>query len=430
MVKDTTLYDRLQISPEATPGEIKKAYLKMSLLWHPDKHPDEKKEEVNKTFQDIGQAKEVLLDEEKRHVYDQVGMDMFRNNSDGQQPNPFAGFPGGFPGGFPFGMPGMPPGMMPGMHPGMMPMQERPLEPVVQHIHVTLDQLYKEEKISIAYDYHTSCVKCNGEGTKNGQPSVCGMCQGSGKRILVIQRGNMIQQSVQDCPGCKGMGKSVDTSNRCDNCDDGKKMESAVRTIPLEAHYGEGTSIRLEGQGHQMKQRRSDLILVLHLHHHPRFKRHQDDLITMVSITLYQAMYGYQVVLKHMDDRKLLIHSLVPTACNEVRRIADEGMRHRGSSLFIIFNIILPEPRSMNDWSTKLRIWDENELRQSTQDELKLMLDPSVHSVHTVPADRPSTVLLLYYQIEHQQTQPPPQHQPQPQHHQQDQPQNVQCAQQ
>ena len=100
MVKDTVLYERLGVSSNASQLEIKKGYGTMSKKWHPDKNLGNK-EHATKKFQEINQAKEILLDEEKRKIYDQVGMEIFKitlqEDGNDEQTGGFPGF-GGMPG--------------------------------------------------------------------------------------------------------------------------------------------------------------------------------------------------------------------------------------------------------------------------------------------------------------------------------------------
>ena len=82
MVKDTRLYDRLKISPDANEEQIKKAYNKMSIKWHPDRHTNiSEKEKATKIFQKISQAKEILLDTKKREKYNQIGMNILKSKT-------------------------------------------------------------------------------------------------------------------------------------------------------------------------------------------------------------------------------------------------------------------------------------------------------------------------------------------------------------
>jgi hypothetical protein len=115
-----------------------------------------------------------------------------------------------------------------------------------------------------------------------------------------------------------------------------------------------------------------------------------------------------------------------------MKMIPNEGMRHMGSTLFIVFDIILPLPRPVlpNDFTSKLRIWNEDELRQSTQSELQLMLDPTIQSVtmNPIPEEQHLQFMQLFYHLQVQNKKPQ-----QGESHQQQNPQNrgqPQCVQQ
>ena len=252
MVRDTVLYDRLQIQPDATDTQIKKAFLNLSKQYHPDKHEEEHKEEMSKKFQEISQAKDVLMDQQKRSAYDQIGMDFFKQGMDSAPQDPFGGggFPfGGFPG-MPPGFPGMPQGF-PGMNFGGMNQSQEKIEPVVHHATVTLDQIYMEQVITITYPCNYSCLDCQGEGTSNGRPNVCVSCNGQGKRVQMIRMGPMIQQTVQDCGPCKGKGSIVDSSTCCKTCSgEGKISKQRSRNFQLRASLDNGQKIQLEKKGH------------------------------------------------------------------------------------------------------------------------------------------------------------------------------------
>ena len=167
MVRDTILYDNLEIKPDASDADIKKAYNRLSKLWHPDKHSqgNEKEQENAKVkFQTINQAKEILLDKEKREAYDQLGMDFLKGGMDAPEGSPFGDFGNMFGQGFPFG--GMP---------GMRPQQQPDNENIMQELDVTLEQIYNESSVSFNYRYKQFCTKCDGEGTKNCKKSKWGI---------------------------------------------------------------------------------------------------------------------------------------------------------------------------------------------------------------------------------------------------------------
>ena len=155
MVKDTSLYNRLEVSPTTPVDEIKKKGKKLMIKWHPDKHPDNV-EEATKKFQEIQEALSILENPEKRDIYDKFGMDGIKGDMgghDGGGFNPFGG--GGFPfgpdgpfgGGFSFAG-GNPFG---GGFPGNMNRSEEK-ENVVERLDVTLEQIYKEESVNLKYN--------------------------------------------------------------------------------------------------------------------------------------------------------------------------------------------------------------------------------------------------------------------------------------
>lgn len=347
MVKDTILYDRLEILPDSTEAQIKKAYNKLSKVWHPDRHvnsPAEVKEQATSKFQEIGQAKEILLDEKKRQIYDQVGMDIFKNGMDNDEghhgQNPFADFGNIFGSGFPFGM-----GGMPGM-PGMGPRQSAS-EDIMEKIDVTLEQIYNEETVNFTYKQKVYCVKCEGEGSKDGKSTKCMSCDGKGMKVNIMRMGNMIQQSVGECNICKGKGKIVSDSNKCETCN-GKcyiVKEKSIQ-IPLKSGLSHGNKITLSGKGNQFKNIKTDLILLINEKTHETFKRLDNNLFVDIELKLYQALFGFDRIVNHLDGRKLHISSSGKTDFNTIRKISGEGMKSlqtgNKGDLFIRFTVELP----------------------------------------------------------------------------------------
>ena len=407
MVKDTELYDRLELKGDATDTEIKKAFLRLSKIWHPDKH-QEQKEEASKKFQDIQQAKETLLDTEKRRMYDQIGMDLFSQPQHGPpEDHPFAHM---FGGGFPFGMPGMP---------GMQGRrQERQPEPLVETLHVTLEDVYNQRSVPITYTYQALCKPCSGEGTKDGRPSMCGGCNGQGKRVHVVQMGPMIQQSISDCPNCRGTGFMVTEQNRCDVCKGhGNSSQSKTRYIALKAGLDTGNKIYMPQKGHHLKNgQRSDLVIILQVSPHALFKRRGDDLIVTLELSLYQALCGFDKKLTHLDGRVFHLHHDGPTPSHTVRCLPTEGMHKleqlTKGSLYIIFTIRLPAlpPSAMNEWKKALQRLDEHEVK--LEKEITQHINSQFTTLLPVPDPKPILSTIYFKNQEHepdQQERAPPQ---------------------
>lgn len=339
MVRDTILYDTLEIKPDASEIEIKKAYNRLSKLWHPDKHVqdnEQQQEEAKTKFQSINQAKEILLDKQKREAYDQLGMDFLKNGGDVDNQSPFGDFGNMFGQGFPFGG-------MPGMRP---PQTEQ--ENIIQEFDVKLEDLYNDQSVDFSYKYKHYCTKCDGEGTKNLKKSSCMQCDGKGMKVNIIRRGPMIQQTVGPCTFCKGTGVFIDESNKCETCDGNRYIiKDKHIQIPLKSGLSHGNKITLEGKGHQFKNMKTNLILSINVLQHHLFKRFKDDLIIDIELKLYQALFGFEKVINHLDDRKLHISCSGKTDCNTMRKIIGEGMKklnqpNKKGDLYINFKVILP----------------------------------------------------------------------------------------
>lgn len=373
MVKDTKLYDILEVETDATEIQIKKSYNKLSKIWHPDKHQDpEKKKEATIKFQEINQAKNILIDEEKRKIYNQVGMDMLKHNTEGSgsDHNPFSDFSNGFPfdmGGFP-GFNG---------HNGKMnPDQRKNMqEHIVEHVEVSLEDIIRQKSINVNYKQKVYCSKCNGEGTKNSQEAECKVCDGNGKQIRVIRRGNMIQQMIVECPHCKGIGIFIEEENKCNECiGKGFTIKDKSIQVPLNSGVLFGQDAVFEGKGHQLKKFKSNLIIKIHELPHKIFKRLEDDLYMDMEIQLYQALFGFDKVLNHLDGRKLHISCSSKTEFNKIRKINGEGIANPigvKGNLYIRFIVNLPNFNTLSpDTKTQLKVllesFDKTEVLNET----------------------------------------------------------------
>jgi len=342
MVVDKTLYDRLEVQPNASQEEIKKKGRKTLIKSHPDKNPNDV-EVATKKFQEIQEALQILENPEKRNLYDQIGMDILKGDSSSHmnQNNPFGGN-NPFGAGFPFG------DMFGGFNVNVQGNgQEERKENVIEKLNVTLEQIYNQEHVEFKYNHNVYCIKCNGEGSNDGTKSACKDCDGKGKIIQMIQMGPMVQYIAQPCGTCRGKGKIILEHNKCDVCH-GKcyVCKDKTITIPLQNGYGNGIKLQLEGKGHHYKNQKTDLIVVINEIPHVMFKRNGNDLYTEVTLKLYQSLFGFDKVLKHLDNRKLHLHCTGKTNFGSIRKIQGEGMTDLRNGIkgdiVIKFNIELP----------------------------------------------------------------------------------------
>ena len=233
------------------------------------------------------------------------------------------------------------------MPPGMrQPQQEK--EHIIQELDVTLEQLYNDSSVEFSYKYKHFCTKCDGEGTKNSKKSTCMQCDGKGMKVHIIRRGPMIQQSVGPCGFCKGTGVYIDQTNKCDTCDgDRCIIKDKTISIPLKSGLAHGNKISLEGKGNQFKNMKTDVVLIINILNHDQFKRLNDDLFIEMELKLYQALFGFDKIINHLDGRKLHISCSGKTEFNSTRKIIGEGFKKINSpqkkgDLYIRFKITLP----------------------------------------------------------------------------------------
>ena len=201
MVKETQYYDILGVKPSASPEEIKKAYRKLALKYHPDKNPDE-----GEKFKLISQAYEVLSDPKKRDIYDQGGEQAIKEGGSGSPSfsSPMDIFDMFFGGG------------------GRMT-RERRGKNVVHQLSVTLEDLYNGITKKLALQKNVICEKCEGIGGKKGSVEKCPLCKGRGMQVHIQQIGpGMVQQIQTVCIECKGQGERINPKDRCENCSGAK----------------------------------------------------------------------------------------------------------------------------------------------------------------------------------------------------------------
>jgi DnaJ family protein A protein 2 len=240
-----------------------------------------------------------------------------------------------------------------------------------QAFNVTLQQLYNDSSIDFNYKYKHYCTKCDGEGTKNCKKSKCMQCNGQGKKVNIIRQGPMIQQMIIPCNFCKGTGIFIDESNKCETCNgDRFIIKDKTISIPLKSGLSHGNKISLEGKGHQFKNMKTDLILIINVSNHNIFKRLNDDLFIEIELKLYQALCGFDKIITHLDGRILHISCSGKTDFNSVRKIVGEGMKKINSpqkkgDLYIHFKITLPTVslENKNQLKSILQNFDKQEVQ-------------------------------------------------------------------
>ncbi|KJE94720.1 mDj3 [Capsaspora owczarzaki ATCC 30864] len=343
MVKETHYYEVLGVQPTATDDELKKAYRKLALKYHPDKNPD-----AGEKFKELSHAYEVLSDSKKREIYDRYGEQGIKEGGGGggggfhSAEDVFASFFGGGMGGM-FGGGGGGRGSA---------QRERRGRDMVHPLKVSLEDLYKGKVSKLALSKDVNCSACNGLGGKAGSVQSCRSCNGNGVKVTLRQIGpGMVQQMQSACGDCKGAGETIPDKDRCKQCSGNKTVKE--RKV-LEVHVDKGMrtnqKITFTGEGDQSPGvTPGDVVIVIDQKEHATFKRDGDDLIMLMQIQLVEALCGFKRVVKHLDDREVLVISKPGQVIEDsmVKMIPNEGMPHyknpfEKGNLFIKFSVQFP----------------------------------------------------------------------------------------
>lgn len=336
MVKETELYDKLGVSPDAPFEQIKKAYRKLALKLHPDKNPDNP--DAENQFKEVGAAFEVLGDEKKRKIYDDHGMEgLQQGGGGGDFHSAFDIFDMFFGGG--------------GGRRRRQPGEKAKGRDTVHQLKVTLKELYCGSTRKMALHKNVICAACEGIGGKPGSVEKCDTCNGVGMEIKMRQIGpGMVQQIQQPCRRCNQTGECIKEKDRCKVCG-GKKVVKERKIIECEITPGmkDGEKVVFEGDGDQAPDiEPGDIIIVLDEQEHEIFKRKGKDLVMEMHISLADALCGFKRNIETVDGRTLLIQTdpgdvLDPS---QLKSIDGEGMPNKYNSkgvLIIKFTVNFPK---------------------------------------------------------------------------------------
>lgn len=335
---DTEYYDLLEISPTASPEEVKKAFRKQAMKYHPDRNPGDK--EAEQRFKQINEAYEVLKDEQKRAAYDHYGKEGI-NGMGGMGAGGFdfgGGFADVFNDIFSEFMGG-------GRGRGNRAAYEQRGSDLRYNLNITLEKAFSGTEEEITYPTTENCEACHGHGTKNGEkPSECPTCHGSGK-VRRQQGGFLFFETV--CPTCGGNGYAV--TDPCPKCH-GAGQKKINKTIKVKIKPGIESNMRIRVAGAGMAGihggENGDLYVGVIVEPHKLYERNGADLYTAVPISVCCAILGGKVEIPGIDGKKVEVNVPAGTQNDTLIKVKGEGMclydTEKRGDLYVSIKVVIP----------------------------------------------------------------------------------------
>lgn len=326
MASKKDYYEVLGVQKSASVDEIKKAYRKLALEFHPDRN---KAKDAEEKFKEISEAYAVLSDQKKREQYDQFGHagfdqrysqeDIFRNAD-------FTGFEDlfgnmGF-GGFGGGGGGIFDLFFGGGH-----RRESGRGPDLQmELEISLEEAAFGAQKEFALSHTVMCTRCNGSRSEPGSPpKQCSACNGAGRVQRLSRTPFGTFSTVTTCGRCGGMGTQV--TNPCKECrGEGSVVKTDKIKTDIPAGVEDGMRLRLAGKGEAGRRAPGDLYLYVRIKPHQTFKRDGEDVYTEINVSFPQAALGAEISVPTLTGTAKL---KVPagTQSHTLLRLKGEGMR-------------------------------------------------------------------------------------------------------
>jgi molecular chaperone DnaJ len=345
-------YEILEVSKSATSDEIKKAYRKQALKFHPDRNPGDKSAEDK--FKEAAEAYEVLSDPQKKSRYDQFGHagvsgasgggyggggmtmeDIFSHFGDIFSDLGFGGFGG-------YGTRG------------------RSSRQVIKgtnlrvKVKLTLEEIEKGVEKKLKVSKYVACNECSGTGAKGGNAyTTCTTCRGNGHVTRVTNTFIGQMSTTQVCPTCNGEGRII--TNKCNKCaGEGVLRGEEVISIKIPAGVAEGMQLNVSGKGNAARHGgvNGDLMVVIEEEEHPELMRDGNDLLFNLYVTFAQAALGAHVEVPTLDG-KVKIKIEPGTQPGKILRLRGKGIPEVNSygkgDLLVSINVWIPRNLSKEE---------------------------------------------------------------------------------
>ncbi len=317
-------YEILGVSKTASEQDIKQAYRKLALKYHPDRNKGDKESEEK--FKEATEAYEVLREPKKRASYDKFGHEGV-SGFEGFGRGAYSDFSDIF-GDFDFG------DIFEGFFGSAFGAKGRTKRgrrgsDIQYDLSITLEEAATGKEIQIKIPRNEACETCQGTGSKAGtKPTVCPVCNGSGQ----IRQTQGFFSITQACYKCKGEGKII--SSPCGSCGgSGLKVHKRTITVKIPAGVESGSRLKITGEGEQGPNggTRGDLYVVIHVQNHPNFERHGNDIISIVEVSFPMMCLGGEIEVPTISGNVAKMKIPPGTENGQVFRLKGNGIPYLGS---------------------------------------------------------------------------------------------------
>lgn len=336
-------YEILDVSKNADKAEIKKAYRKIAVKYHPDKNPGDK--EAEEKFKEAAEAYEVLSNDEKRAKYDRFGHSAFDGASGfggggGMSMDDIFSHFGDIFGGFGFGGFG-------GSSSGGRRQRVNKGTNLRIKVKLSLKDILNGTTKKIKVKKHVACSHCGGTGAENSEVDTCQTCHGSGQVIRVQNTFLGQMQTSATCPSCHGQGTII--KKRCSYCH-GEGIIQGEETVKVNVPAGvaEGMQMKIAGKGNAARRGgvNGDLIVIFEEEEHPELIRDENDLLYNLFISFPEAALGTSVEVPTIESKvKIKIQAGIQSG--KILRLRGKGLPSYGSygkgDILVKVNVWVPK---------------------------------------------------------------------------------------
>jgi molecular chaperone DnaJ len=306
-------YEVLEVGRNASDAELKAAFRKAAMKWHPDRNPGDKNSDGR--FKEINEAYDILKDPDRRAAYDRFGHAAFEHGGPGG--------PGGFGTDFGSAFSDLFEGIF-GMGGGRSRSGRERGADLRYNMEISLEEAYSGKTAQVRIPTSVTCEACSGSGAKAGtRPKACPTCAGQGR----IRHAQGFFTLERTCPSCHGRGQVID--NPCASCSgSGRVTRERTLSVNIPAGVEDGTRIRLAGEGEAGTRGgpAGDLYIFLAITAHPFFQREGADLHCRVPISMVTAALGGELEVPTVEANKTRVKVPEGTQSGRRFRIHGKGM--------------------------------------------------------------------------------------------------------